>query len=142
MAPAGLLGRHGPSEAQRADIAFGTRYLDAAASFDIGQAVVVAEGRIIAVEAAEGTDAMLERCASLREAKRFRTPRGAGVLVKRAKRGQDMRSDVPVVGAGTLQKVIAAGFGGIAVEAGRTILAERAAMIAAADKARAFVIAL
>lgn len=142
LAPRGQLGRHGPTEAHEDDIDLGSAFLDAAAPFDIGQAVVVAERRIIAVEGAEGTDAMLERCAALRQVKRFRAKRGAGVLVKRAKRGQDMRADVPVVGAGTLEHVLAAGFGGIAIEAGRTILAERAAMIARADKAGAFVVAM
>jgi DUF1009 family protein len=142
LAPAGRLGRHGPDAGQDEDIRLGTQFLDAAAPFDIGQAVVVAERRIIAVEGAEGTDAMLERCAGLRDVKRFRAKRGAGALVKRAKRGQDMRADVPVVGAQTLERVLAAGFGGIAVEAGRTILAERAAMIAKADRAGAFVVAL
>lgn len=142
LATQGRFGRHGPNEAQEDDIHLGIAFLDAAAPFDIGQAVVVAERRIIAVEGAEGTDAMLERCAALRQVKRFRAKRGAGVLVKRAKRGQDMRADVPVVGAGTLEHVLAAGFGGIAVEAGRTIIAERAALIARADKAGAFVVAM
>ncbi|WP_108659330.1 LpxI family protein [Acuticoccus kandeliae] len=141
LAEVGTFGRFAPEARHEADIALGARFLDAASDFDIGQSVVVAEGRIVAVEAAEGTDAMLERCVKLREVKRFRAPRGSGVLVKRAKVGQDMRSDIPVVGAGTLAKVIDAGLGGIAVEAGRTIIAEREAMVAAADKARVFVVA-
>lgn len=141
LAPAGTLGRYAPDPAHEADIALGTAFLDAAASFDIGQAVAVAGQRIVAVEGAEGTDAMLARCAELRVARRFRARTGGGVLVKRAKLGQDMRADVPVVGAATLAAALRAGFGGIAIEAGRTIIAERAAMIAAADKARAFVVA-
>lgn len=142
LAPAGQLGRHAPRPDHLADIALGEKFLDASAPFDIGQAAVVANGRIIAVEGAEGTDAMLARCVELREVKRFRAKRGAGVLVKRAKGGQDMRADVPVVGAATLQGVLDAGFGGIAIEAGRTIVAERAAMIEKADRAGAFVIAV
>lgn len=142
LAPPGRLGRHEPSESHRADIALGVGLLDAAAPFDVGQAAVVVDGRVVAVEGAEGTDAMVARCAQLRTARRFRSARGAGVLVKRAKRGQDMRADVPVVGAATLRGVLAAGLGGIAIEAGRTIVAERAAMVAAADRAGAFVIAL
>ncbi|MEM8662637.1 MAG: UDP-2,3-diacylglucosamine diphosphatase LpxI [Pseudomonadota bacterium] len=141
LAAPGPLSRRTPSAEQDADIALGIRYLDATSDFDVGQAAVVVEGRIVAVEGAEGTDAMLERCAAARAAKRYRAPKGAGVLVKRAKRGQDMRADVPVVGAGTLQKVIDADLGGIAVEAGRTIIAERQAMAKLADRARAFVIA-
>ncbi|WP_420394056.1 LpxI family protein [Acuticoccus sp.] len=141
MAPAGALGRHRPREDHLADIDVGARFLEAAASFDVGQAAVVVAGRVVAVEAAEGTDAMLARCAELRRARRFAGARGAGVLVKRAKEGQDMRADVPAVGAATLAGVVAAGLGGMALEAGRTVLAERAAMIAAADRAGAFVIA-
>ncbi len=142
LAPAGVLGRHAPGDAHLADIRLGSAFLDATASFDVGQAVVVADMRVIAVEGAEGTDAMIERCAALRTARRFRAKKGAGVLVKRAKRGQDMRADVPVVGAGTLTRVLDAGFGGIAIEAGRTILAERDAMLRLADRKGAFVIAL
>ena len=141
LAPTGQLGRHGPGEAHQADIALGNRFLDAAASFDIGQAAVVVDGRVIAVEGAEGTDAMVTRCKELRAARRFRSARGAGVLVKRPKVGQDMRADVPVVGAQTLTRVLEAGLGGIAVEAGRTIIAEREAMVAMADRAGAFVFA-
>lgn len=141
LAEPGVLGRHSPDEGHRADIELGIAYLDATAPFDVGQAVVVAEGRVVAVEGAEGTDAMVERCTALRQAKRFRAKRGAGVLVKRAKRGQDMRADVPVVGARTLEGVAAAGFGGIAIEAGRTIIAESAEMTALANKSGTFVIA-
>lgn len=141
LAPAGTLGRHVPDDAHEADIALGTRFLDTAAPFDIGQAVVVAGGRIVAVEAAEGTDAMIARCGAVIAERRVRARRGGLVLVKRAKAGQDMRADVPVVGAATLSGALAAGFGGVAVEAGRTILAERAALVAAADRAGAFVVA-
>lgn len=62
--------------------------------------------------------------------------------MKRAKRGQDMRADVPVVGPHTLERVLAAGLGGIAVEAGRTIIASRAELVRAADRAGAFLVAL
>lgn len=142
LAPAGVLTRCAPGEGHREDIALGTRFLDAAAGFDIGQAVAVAQGRIVAVEAAEGTDAMLERVASVRASRRMRTKRGAGCLVKRAKRGQDMRADVPVVGTRTLEKVLEAGLGGIALEAGRTIIAGREGMLKAADRAGVFVVAV
>lgn len=141
LAPAGRLGRHEPSAAHEEDIALGTRFLDAAAPFDVGQAAVVVEGRIVAVEGAEGTDAMLARCAAIRAEKRVRARAGAGVLVKRAKRGQDMRADVPVIGAATVAGAHKAGLGGIAIEAGRTILAERRAAIAAADDAGLFLVA-
>lgn len=141
LSPAGRLGRHAPAAAHEEDIALGIRFLDAAAPFDVGQAVAVIEGRIVAVEGAEGTDSMLARCAALKADKRVRARRGAGVLVKRAKRGQDMRADVPVVGAATVEGAKRAGLGGIAIEAGRTILAERAAALAAADRAGLFLVA-
>ncbi|GAB5377125.1 MAG: UDP-2,3-diacylglucosamine diphosphatase LpxI [Acuticoccus sp.] len=142
LAPAGHLGRHAPRASHEADIVMGNAFLDAASGFDIGQAAIVVDQRIIAVEGAEGTDAMIERCTAVRAAGRFRAKRGEGVLVKRAKRGQDMRADVPVVGAATLARVLEAGLGGIAIEAGRTIVAERATMIADADRAGVFVTAL
>lgn len=142
LAPAGRFGRHAPGPGHEADIALGVRFLEAASPFDIGQAAVVVDGRIVAVEGAEGTDAMLTRCADLKTGKRVRARKGAGVLVKRAKRGQDMRADVPVVGALTLRGAVNAGLGGIAVEAGRTIVAERDRMVAAADRAGLFVVAL
>lgn len=140
IAPPGALGRHSPASHHEADIALGQSFLDAVSAFDMGQAAVVVDGRVVAMEGAEGTDAMLLRCAQLRADKRVRAAKGSGVLVKRAKRGQDMRADVPVVGAQTLRNALAAGLGGIVVGAGDTILAGRAAMIAAADKAGAFVV--
>lgn len=142
LAKTGCLTRRSPGEGHEADMALGARFLDAAAPFDVGQSVVVAAGRVVAVEAAEGTDAMLERCAAVRAQKRVRVKDGAAVLVKRAKRGQDERADLPVVGTRTLEKALAAGLGGIAVEAGRTIIASRAEMVAAADKAGVFLVAV
>lgn len=76
LAGEGSMTRRTPNEAQAADIALGARFLDAAGPFDVGQAVAVAAGRIIAVEAAEGTDAMLERCLAVRKAGRLRASKG------------------------------------------------------------------
>jgi DUF1009 family protein len=108
--------------------------------FDIGQAVVVIGGRVVALEAAEGTDAMLARVAALRRDGRVRAGKRRGVLVKMAKRGQDLRTDLPVIGADTVENAAAAGLAGIAVEAGRTLIAERPATVAAADRAGLFVV--
>ena len=141
LAPAGAVGAREPSAAHEADISLGTRYLDVSAPFDVGQAVVAVDGRIVAVEGAEGTDAMLVRCVEMRRKRRFRSEKGAGVLVKRAKTHQDMRSDVPVIGAETVRRVAEAGLGGVVVEAGRTIVAERGRVAAEADRARLFVVA-
>lgn len=141
LAPPGRFGRHDPDGAHEADIALGTAFLDAAAPFDVGQAVAVTDGRIVAVEGAEGTDAMIARCGDLLASPRVRARRRSAVLVKRAKRTQDMRSDVPVVGARTLDGLVRAGFGGLAIEAGRTIVAERTATVAASDRAGVFIVA-
>ena len=139
LAPEGVLGSVEPSEADRADIAFGMDYLDAASPFDIGQAVVVANRHVLAVEAIEGTDRMLARVAELRANGRIRAAHG-GVMVKAPKRGQDRRFDLPSIGPQTVEGAAAAGLAGIAVVGGATIVAEAEKFIAAADRARIFVV--
>ena len=106
---------------------------------DVGQGAIVAKGRVLAVEAAEGTDAMLQRCADLRTSGRTRGAR-AGVLVKAPKPGQEERIDMPTIGPETLRKAAAAGLAGIAVAAGRVLLAERAATIEAANENKLFLV--
>jgi len=140
--PEGVLGRVRPSERDRADIALGLDYLRAAGPYDIGQAVVVAGKHMLAIEAAEGTDAMLARVADMRANGRVRAAAGSGVLVKAPKRGQDKRFDLPSIGPQTVTEVVRAGLGGIAVVAGATIVAEPAALAAAADRANIFVVGL
>ena len=107
--------------------------------FDIGQAVVVIDGHVVAVEDIEGTDGLLARVARLREAGRIRAKSGRGVLVKAPKSGQDLRFDLPAVGAKTIEGAARAGLAGIAVIAGHTIAAESQAMIEAADRAGLFI---
>src|SRR5262249_48612938 len=97
LMPEGLLGRVRPSDRDRADIAQGLAFLNATSPFDVGQAVVVADARVVAVEAAEGTDQMLARVAELRRSGRIAAAPG-GVLIKAAKRGQDRRIDLPSIG--------------------------------------------
>jgi DUF1009 family protein len=142
LVPEGPLGRVSPSDRDRADIALGLDYLHAAGRFDIGQAVIVAGQHIVAVEAAEGTDQMLARMADLRANKRVRVPVGTGVLVKAPKPQQDRRFDLPSIGPTTVEGARRAGLAGIAVVAGETIIAEPAALAAAADKAGLFVVGL
>lgn len=137
--PEGMLGRMAPSEGDRSDIARGFDYLRATGSFDVGQAAVVINQHVVAVEAAEGTDQMLLRVADLRKNGRLRAPKGGGVLVKAAKPGQDRRFDLPSVGPQTVEGVARAGLAGLAVEAGSAIVAEPARMITAADHAGVFV---
>lgn len=139
LAPEGVMGRAAPSDAERADIAFGMAYLDAASPYDIGQAVVVANRHILAVEAVEGTDQMLTRVAELRGNGRIRAAKG-GVLVKAPKRGQDRRFDLPSIGPQTVDGAARAGLAGIAVVGGATIVAEADKLIASADSAGIFIV--
>ena len=137
--PAGTIARAVPDPAATADIAKGRAVLDALGPFDIGQAVVVIDGHVVAVEDIEGTDGLLARVARLREAGRIRARSGRGVLVKAPKSGQDLRFDLPTVGAKTIEGVAKAGLAGIAVIAGSTITADSQAMIEAADRAGLFI---
>lgn len=138
LVPAGTLGAVQPSEQDRADIARGLSLIAAIGPFDIGQAVVVAANQVLAVEAAEGTDAMLERVAALRREGRIRLPARTGVLVKGPKPGQDRRFDLPSIGPRTVETAAAAGLAGIAVEAAGAITANLEAMVQAADAAGLF----
>jgi DUF1009 family protein len=140
LAPEGQVGAVAVAADETGDLALGREVLGAVSRFDIGQAVVVIGGRVVALEAAEGTDAMLARVAALRRDGRVRAGKRRGVLVKMAKRGQDLRTDLPVIGADTVENAAAAGLAGIAVEAGRTLIAERPATVAAADRAGLFVV--
>ena len=132
---AGVLGRHQPEPADRADAARGAAILIALGPLDLGQAVVVAAGVCLGVEAIEGTDALLARVAALPEARR---PMAGGVLVKLAKPGQDRRIDLPSIGPRTVEGAVRAGLRGIVVEADAANLIERDAMIRAADAAGLF----
>jgi hypothetical protein len=126
MPAAGVIGARGPTAEEQADIDLGLKVAKTTSGLDIGQTVVLKRGTILAVEAFEGTNAAIERAGELG---------GSGaVIVKVAKRGHDMRFDIPVVGEHTfkvLKKVKAAV---LAVEAGRTILLDRAALVKEADK--------
>ena len=139
LMPEGSIARAMPDPAAIADIAKGREVLGALGPFDIGQAVVVIDGHVVAVEDIEGTDGLLARVARLRDAGRIRAKSGRGVLVKAPKSGQDLRFDLPTVGAKTIEGVAKAGLAGIAVIAGHTIAAEAQAMIEAADSAGLFI---
>jgi DUF1009 family protein len=139
LMPRGTLGRGKPSARDHADIARGVALLSAVGPFDVGQAVVVAENYVLAIEAAEGTDRMLARIAELRSEGRVRSPVGTGVLVKMPKPAQDRRFDLPAIGPATVAGAARAGLAGIAVTAEATIVAEPAEVGAAADRAGIFV---
>ena len=114
----------------------GAALIAALSPFDAGQGVVVAKGRVVAIEAAEGTDAMLARVAELREARRLRLSGPSGVFVKAPKRGQDLRLDMPAIGPQTIAAAAKAQLQGVAVAAGAVLIAERDAVARAADVVR------
>ena len=134
LAGEGTLGAKSPSPEDRADIETGFRVVAALGRLDVGQAAVVVKGRVLAVEAAEGTDAMIARCAELRKGASARRRGLAGVLVKAPKPGQEERVDLPTIGPDTVESAARARLAGIAVAAGRVLIADRAATFAAADR--------
>lgn len=140
LAPQGLMGARAPSESDRRDIARGLELLRVTGPFDIGQAAVVADNRVLAIEAAEGTDRMLERLAALRDEGTVKWAAGTGVLVKAPKPAQEVRIDLPTIGPQTVAMAARAGLAGIAVVAGGTVVAESEKIAAAADRARLFVL--
>ena len=139
LMPEGAIARATPDPTASADIERGREVLRALGPFDIGQAVVVIDGHVVAVEDIEGTDGLLARVARLRDAGRIRASKGRGVLVKAPKSGQDLRFDLPTVGPKTVEGVAKAGLAGMAVIAGNTIVAESQDMIVVADKAGLFI---
>jgi UDP-2,3-diacylglucosamine hydrolase len=138
--PEGVLGRYQPVERDKADIARALNVIAALGPFDVGQAAIVANNNVLAVEAADGTDNMLSRIADLRRQGRVTSPVGVGVLVKAPKPGQDRRFDLPSIGPRTIENAARAGLAGVAVTAGSTIIAEAEEVAAAADRAKIFVI--
>ncbi len=125
---AGTLTRRAPDGGELADITYGRNIAKKIAALDIGQTIVVAERACVAVEAMEGTDATIERAASLSNGRRL-------VVVKVSKPHQDMRFDVPVVGLKTIQVMSRAKASALAVDAGKTLLFERERLIEEADRA-------
>jgi UDP-2,3-diacylglucosamine hydrolase len=143
LAKSGVLTRRTPSEDELKDIAYGRTVARGLAGYDLGQTVVIAAQACVAVEAMEGTDATIERAGAL-----FRTLGDSGstlsralTVVKAAKPNQDMRFDVPVIGVATIEAMARAGATCLAVEAGRTLLFDAAAIVAAADRAGIAVVA-
>lgn len=134
-APEGVLTRLAPDAEAEADIARGAAVCRLLGEADVGQAVVVQQGLVLGVEAIEGTDALLERCAALRR------EGPGGVLVKRPKPRQESRVDLPTIGVRTVERAAAAGLRGIAVEAEATLIPQRAATIEAANRAGLFLVA-
>jgi DUF1009 family protein len=135
LAPdAGALGRFDCGDEDRLDIVRGIEVVRTIGALDVGQAAVVRRGYVLAVEAAEGTDEMLRRCAAFREAE------PAGLLIKLPKPGQERRADLPTIGLPTLEGCKEAGLKGIVLEAGGALIDDREAVIDFADRNGIFVV--
>ena len=134
LAPEGLLTKTAPDAQAMADIERGKEVLKTIGAADIGQACVVQQGIVLAVEAVEGTDAMLARIPSVAR------PGPGGVLIKLAKPGQERRADLPTLGAATISHASAAGLRGIAFEAGGSLLTHKLLMIETADREGIFLL--
>ena len=128
MAPAGLLTGRALSEAERGDLDYGRPIARELARLDVGQSVVICERACVAVEAMEGTDAIIARAAAFAQGRPL-------TVVKVAKPKQDMRFDVPVIGPATIRAMQAAGATAIGIDAARTLLLDRAEMLREADAA-------
>jgi DUF1009 family protein len=127
LAKEGTLTRRSPDEAERADLEFGYRIADIVAGLDIGQTIAVKSAAVVAVEAMEGTDAIIARAGQIA---------GPGVrIVKVAKPNQDMRFDVPVVGVSTIEAMKASGATILSVDAEKTLMIDGEAIVKAADEA-------
>lgn len=141
LAAEGSLTVASPSAEDRKDIAKACEAARALGRLDVGQGAVSVGGRIVALEGVEGTDAMLARVASLRAEGRI-SARRKGVLVKLCKPQQDLRADLPSIGVSTVMGAAQAGLAGIAVEAGRSLILDRAEVVAEADRLGLFVTGL
>jgi UDP-2,3-diacylglucosamine hydrolase len=148
LAKPGVLTARPPDEEEQKDIAYGRTVAQAIATYDLGQTVVIAAQACVAVEAMEGTDATIARAGELfrtldiaTDAQAPSTLRRSLTVVKVAKPNQDMRFDVPVIGVATIRAMRAAGATCLAVEAGKTLLFDPAAIINAADQAGITIVA-
>jgi hypothetical protein len=143
LAQEGVLTMRAPDDEERKNIEYGLGVARAVAGFDIGQTVVVAAQACVAVEAMEGTDAAIERAAALMRTLNddASTLERRLTVVKVAKPQQDMRFDVPVIGPATVETMIRAGASCLSVEAGRTLLFDREALVKRADEAGIAIVA-
>ncbi len=142
VAPQGQMGRHALSASQQEDAMLGLKILETLGGYDIGQALVVDSRRVIAMEAAEGTDEMLFRVHDLRKSVRYPAPKRSGVLIKAAKPQQHLRDDMPVIGLDTVRHAVDAGLSAIAVEAGRVLTADLPDMIEYANQHKLAIIGI
>lgn len=137
---AGPLGRISPTPDQMADVERALQVARAIGELDVGQGAVVCEGLVLAVEAQEGTDAMLRRVAELPRNIRGTTEALRGVLAKAPKPIQETRIDLPTIGLNTIQRAAQAGLAGVAGEVGRLLVLDREAVIELADELGLFIV--
>jgi UDP-2,3-diacylglucosamine hydrolase len=142
VAAAGQVAGPPATSANLADAGVALAAIRAIGPLDIGQAAIAVDGRVVAIEAAEGTDAMVRRIGELRAAGRFTWSGRSGVLAKCAKPTQDLRIDLPTIGPQTVELVAETGLAGIVIEPGRVMIAERPVTLAAAERTRTFIYAL
>ena len=140
VAEEGALGRHVPNEDNKSDMARAFAIVRALGALDVGQAAAVCEGLALAVEAAEGTDAMIARIIQLRDNLRGTPKKKRGVLVKALKPTQDAKTDMPVIGVETVRRTAEAGLAGIALEAGKSLIVDKRAVATEADRLGLFVV--
>ena len=133
LAGEGVMGSVPPTQQQRGDIEFGWPLLERIVELDIGQSIAVRERDVIAVEAVEGTSALIERSGQLCRTKGW-------TLLKTASAGHDMRADVPTIGVETIEQLAKAGAGCVALGAGRVILIDKPKVLQAADRAKIAVV--
>jgi DUF1009 family protein len=126
LAPNGVLTKREPTDIERGNIEYGLHIADEIARLDLGQTIVIRAKACVAIEAMEGTDATIRRAGEL--------AKGKLTVVKVAKPDQDMRFDVPVVGAPTIEAMIAAGATCLSITAGKTLVFDRDEMLASANK--------
>ncbi len=137
--PRGALGKHVPTDSHVADMDRALHVARAIGALDVGQGAVVCDGLVLAVEAQEGTDAMLRRVADLPEAVRGNPEAPRGVLAKAPKPIQETKVDLPTIGVATVQRAARAGLAGVVGEAGRLLIVDREQVIACADDLGLFV---
>ena len=134
LMPEGLISKAFPNKQSQADIEIGVAMAKEIGRLDIGQAVIVQQGHVLGVEAMEGTDKLIARCAELKLSDK------GGVLIKVKKPHQERRVDLPTIGVETVHRTSEAGFAGIAVEAGGSLIVDRAAVERAANEHNIFVV--
>lgn len=137
LSPKGVMGKHVPSASDYKDITVGDNVLMKMGDLDVGQSVIVENSTVLGIEAAEGTDALIDRCSLLKKEKDK-----IGVLVKRKKISQDIRVDLPTIGIKTIESVYESGFKGIAVGAGESLIINKESVINFANKHKLFLIGI